>query len=109
MEGVSRLLIHDTVQADSGMYECYAENVHGNNRCKIPVKVTKVRKECILNLSIPTFLRFEHKIIILIPGSQTNSKIFINIKSLDWKQEHYFKKPYNTKIYCVHVLKWSTP
>eukprot|EP00105_Crassostrea_gigas_P013617 XP_011429981.1 PREDICTED: striated muscle preferentially expressed protein kinase isoform X3 [Crassostrea gigas] len=45
MEGVSRLLIHDTVQADSGMYECYAENAHGNNRCKIPVKVTKDDQE----------------------------------------------------------------
>lgn len=45
IEGDSRLLIHDTVPADSGMYECYAENIHGNNRCKIPVKVTTVRKE----------------------------------------------------------------
>lgn len=45
MEGDCRLLIHDTVQADSGMYECYAENVHGNNRCKIPVKVTTEDQE----------------------------------------------------------------
>uniref|UniRef100_A0A8W8NNX9 Ig-like domain-containing protein n=1 Tax=Magallana gigas TaxID=29159 RepID=A0A8W8NNX9_MAGGI len=45
MEGDCRLLIHDTVQADSGMYECYAENAHGNNRCKIPVKVTKDDQE----------------------------------------------------------------
>lgn len=45
IEGDSRLLIHDTVPADSGMYECYAENVHGNNRCKIPVNVTKEDQE----------------------------------------------------------------
>lgn len=45
IEGDSRLLIHDTVPADSGMYECYAENVHGNDRCKIPVRVTKEDQE----------------------------------------------------------------
>lgn len=51
------------------MYECYVENVYGNNWCKIFVKVIKVRKECIFNLSILIFLCFEYKIIILIFGS----------------------------------------
>lgn len=43
VEGKSKLLIHETILDDSGLYECYTENAQGNNKCKIPVKV-KVRK-----------------------------------------------------------------
>ncbi|XP_061181242.1 titin-like [Saccostrea echinata] len=41
IEGKSKLAIQDTREADSGLYECYTENIHGNNVCRIPVKVTK--------------------------------------------------------------------
>lgn len=43
VDGTTKLLIHETIFDDSGSYECYTENAHGNNKCKIPVKVTKVR------------------------------------------------------------------
>lgn len=43
IEGNSRLEIHDTALADAGLYECYAENEHGNNKCTIPVKIKKVK------------------------------------------------------------------
>lgn len=45
VDGTTKLLIHETILDDSGSYECYTENAHGNNKCKIPVKVTKEKQE----------------------------------------------------------------
>lgn len=45
IERNSRLEIHDTALVDAGLYECYAENEHGNNKCTIPVKIIKVKLE----------------------------------------------------------------
>lgn len=43
IDGASKLVIYDTDLADAGLYECYAENEHGNDKCTIPVKIKRVR------------------------------------------------------------------
>lgn len=43
IDGSSKLVIYDTDLADAGLYECYAENEHGNDKCTIPVKIKRVR------------------------------------------------------------------
>lgn len=43
IDGASILVIYDTDLADAGLYECYAENEHGNDKCTIPVKIKRVR------------------------------------------------------------------
>lgn len=43
IDGASKLVIYDTGLADAGLYECYAENEHGNDKCTIPVKIKRVR------------------------------------------------------------------
>lgn len=48
INGESKLAILDTTEADTGLYQCYAENIHGNHVCRIPVivKDEQVRIEC---------------------------------------------------------------
>lgn len=43
IDGASKLVIYDTDLSDAGLYECYAENEHGNDKCTIPVKIKRVR------------------------------------------------------------------
>lgn len=43
--GVAKLKVYDSCAGDSGLYECVAENKHGNNTCRISVKVESVSFE----------------------------------------------------------------
>ena len=45
LDGESTLVIHDTGPLNSGLYECYAENKHGNNACRIRVQIFKVKSK----------------------------------------------------------------
>ncbi|XP_078333036.1 peroxidasin homolog isoform X6 [Crassostrea virginica] len=45
LDGDSTLVIHDTGPLNSGLYECHAENKHGNNTCRIPVQILKEEQE----------------------------------------------------------------
>nr|XP_022303842.1 E3 ubiquitin-protein ligase TRIM36-like [Crassostrea virginica] len=45
LDGDSTLVIHDTGLLNSGLYECYAENKHGNNTCRIPVQILQEEQE----------------------------------------------------------------
>uniref|UniRef100_K1PQD6 Peroxidasin-like protein n=1 Tax=Magallana gigas TaxID=29159 RepID=K1PQD6_MAGGI len=47
IDGASKLVIYDTGLADAGLYECYAENEHGNDKCTIPVKIKRVDHDTI--------------------------------------------------------------
>lgn len=47
IDGASKLVIYDTDLADAGLYECYAENEHGNDKCTIPVKIKRDNHETI--------------------------------------------------------------
>lgn len=40
--GVATLKVYDSCVDDSGLYECVAENKHGNNTCRISVKIEPV-------------------------------------------------------------------
>nr|XP_022309848.1 striated muscle-specific serine/threonine-protein kinase-like [Crassostrea virginica] len=54
LDGNSTLIIHDTGPLNSGLYECHAENKHGNNTCRIPVQIFKEEQEvlqCVICLN----------------------------------------------------------